>query len=96
MNIKINLERVNNVHRTEVQMGGESGSAELEAQQEVSEVATEAAAVEEVAVAEAVCEEATAEAVQAEEVVAQVPEEVSEEVAPVPEEVAQAAGNFKT
>jgi len=75
----------------EVQMGGESGSVELEAQQEVSEVATEAAAVEEAVVEEAVCEEATAEAVQAEEVVAQVPEEVSEEVAPVPEEVAQAA-----
>jgi len=67
----------------EVQMGGESGSVELEAQQEVAEVATEAAAVEEVAVLEEVVEEAVteAEAVQAEEVVAQVPEEVSEEVA---------------
>jgi len=64
-----------------VQMGGESGSVELEAQQEVAEVVAEAAVVEEAAAAEAVCEEATAEAAQAEEVVAQVPEEVSEEVA---------------
>jgi len=67
-----------------VQMGGESGSVELEAQQEVSEVATEAAVAEEAVVQEAVCEEAAAEVAQAEvaeEVVAQVPEIVSEEVA---------------
>jgi len=66
----------------EVQMGGESGSVELEAQQEVAEVATEAAVAEEAVVEEAVCEEAAAEVAQA--------EEVSEEVAPVPEEIAQA------
>jgi len=77
----------------EVQMGGESGSVELEAQQEVAEVATEAAAVEEAA-AEVVCEEAASEVAQAEELVVQVPEEVTQaaEVSEVvSEEVVQAA-----